>query len=207
MNTEYRLDLLRYIFLYDEGDVVEHVFGACTRNSYFRFIMSLGYIIPHSIPPFAKSVILSQNPVTLIHGKLLIRFTTIGLLEFKSVNTLLTRENLRQPLFSFMEEDGPQCDQVKNDKEYIFSLFFYIVRIINKTVHPIYTPGYYDAFIFSLIRRLGITVFSVDYRLAPEHPFPKPLEDCEAVVNELYNSNFEKCVDTNLTMIQCVFHS
>jgi acetyl esterase/lipase len=34
-------------------------------------------------------------------------------------------------------------------------------------------------------KRLGITVASVDYRVAPEHPYPAPLEDCYSVLTWL----------------------
>jgi acetyl esterase/lipase len=34
-------------------------------------------------------------------------------------------------------------------------------------------------------KRLGITVASVEYRVAPEHPYPAPLEDCYSVLTWL----------------------
>ncbi|MDT5146819.1 MAG: hypothetical protein QOC58_1464, partial [Mycobacterium sp.] len=42
-----------------------------------------------------------------------------------------------------------------------------------------------DALCRRFSRRLGITVASVDYRLAPEHPYPAPLEDCYSALTWL----------------------
>lgn len=39
-------------------------------------------------------------------------------------------------------------------------------------------PGQDDGFCRRYAQRLGATVASVDYRLAPEHSYPVPLEDC-----------------------------
>jgi acetyl esterase/lipase len=42
-----------------------------------------------------------------------------------------------------------------------------------------------DALCRRFVRELGVTVAAVDYRLAPEHPYPAPLEDCYSALTWL----------------------
>ncbi len=53
------------------------------------------------------------------------------------------------------------------------------------------------AFSAMIAAQLGIIVISVDYRLAPENPFPSGLEDCYATLNWIYTSAPELNIDVN----------
>lgn len=48
-------------------------------------------------------------------------------------------------------------------------------------------PEQNDPYLFHLVQELGIVIVSVDYRLAPDHPFPTPLDDCYAALKWVSN--------------------
>jgi acetyl esterase/lipase len=56
-------------------------------------------------------------------------------------------------------------------------------------------PELPPVFIATLVRDAGCVVVSVDYRHAPETPFPGPLEDCYAALRWLYGNAAELGVD------------
>ena len=52
-----------------------------------------------------------------------------------------------------------------------------------------------DRLMMQLVKRIGCVAISVDYRLAPEHPFPAPVEDCYAGLKWLFRHAGELGVD------------
>jgi acetyl esterase/lipase len=52
-----------------------------------------------------------------------------------------------------------------------------------------------DRLMMQLVKRIGCVAVSVDYRLAPEHPFPAPVEDCYAGLKWLFGQAGEFGVD------------
>jgi len=54
-----------------------------------------------------------------------------------------------------------------------------------------------DAANLSVCSKLGVVVLSVDYRLAPEHPIPAPLDDCYVALAWLHNNASDLSIDTN----------
>jgi len=52
-----------------------------------------------------------------------------------------------------------------------------------------------DRLMKQLVKRIGCVAVAVDYRLAPEHPFPAPVEDCYAGLKWLFAHAGELSVD------------
>lgn len=59
------------------------------------------------------------------------------------------------------------------------------------------SPRQNDRAMFNLVGELGIVVVSVDYRLAPQHPFPGPLDDCHTALKWVYTRGKDLGIDPN----------
>lgn len=63
------------------------------------------------------------------------------------------------------------------------------------------TPEVDDARCKQLVSELGLVIFSVDYRLAPEAPYPAAIEDCYAVLKWVHEQSTHLEIDRNRLVI------
>lgn len=60
----------------------------------------------------------------------------------------------------------------------------------------------YTTICSNMSKQTGCTVISVDYRLAPEHPFPEGLEDCYHVTRDIFlNPDILGCKQSDIILI------
>jgi len=52
-----------------------------------------------------------------------------------------------------------------------------------------------DLIVSGYVKSVGCAVVSVDYRLAPEHPFPVPLNDCYSALKWVFDNSAELMID------------
>lgn len=62
-------------------------------------------------------------------------------------------------------------------------------------------PEMADDYLADLANRLKMVIVAVDYRLAPEHPFPAPLEDCYTVLEWMVRNSKPLGLDINRLVV------
>jgi len=133
-----------------------------------------------------------------------------GLLDFADLADALTRINAHAAT-----ETKPQVDSSVSISDHFLSGFeghSLMVRVYTPDVARANSPGVYwihgggyllgdvsinDPWCSEMAQRLNVVVASVEYRLAPEFPYPIPLEDCYAGLTWFFGQASELGIDTN----------
>ena len=109
----------------------------------------------------------------------------------RAVQDVVKRHYVRPPLYKAWNHLVP-C----GDHQVPVRLFTHPDGLLHPVILYFHGGGWvtgnvdtYDRVCTDLARLTGHVVVSVDYRLAPEHPFPQGLEDCYAVAKLLYQNS------------------
>jgi len=98
-------------------------------------------------------------------------------------------------------------EAIYGDDNYPVPLFIYYPENQNKALPVLYwihggglvvgTAQQDEVILKNIVKDMGCVVVAVDYRLAPEYPFPKPLEDCYAGLEYVFDHAADFNIDTN----------
>lgn len=58
-----------------------------------------------------------------------------------------------------------------------------------------------EGLLIQISKSTGCQIFSVEYRLAPEHPYPAPMDDCYAALQWLHQTSAELGIDSNKIVV------
>lgn len=125
-------------------------------------------LLSHSSPDIKKTYKIHRQIVTLA------RKTIIKPPYYKTWNHKITREGYDIPVRIFSPP---------NDLPHPVILFFHGGGWVTGNIES------YDSVCSTMARVTDRIIVSVDYRLAPEYPFPTALEDCYCVAKEIFLDN------------------
>lgn len=54
---------------------------------------------------------------------------------------------------------------------------------------------FYNTYLYELASRTDLKIFAIEYGLAPEHPFPSQLNECQKVIEYLIENSKEYQID------------
>ncbi len=114
---------------------------------------------------------------------------------------------------AWKQPDGARHQQYRTQKDHIRLCVYRPANSLNParklaTLLYIHGGGFVlgrpemaDDYLADLANELSVLIVAVDYRLAPEHPFPTPLNDCYSALAWIFNEGLALGVDTQKVMV------